>query len=94
MLAVGSAGYAWVVVTEPRALEEYKAASALAPDVLELPFWHAVTLASIGREADAAPIFKRVFAIEPIWADLLQRLPAAGLFPNDSALIERIRNLR
>jgi len=77
-----------------QALEEYKAASALAPEILELPFWHAVTLASIGREAEAAPIFKKVFAKEPIWADLLPRLPAAGLFPNDPALIERIRKLK
>ena len=77
-----------------QALEEYKAASALAPEILELPFWHAVTLASIGREAEAAPIFKKVFAKEPIWADLLPRLPAAGLFPNDQALIDRIRKLR
>ena len=76
------------------ALREYAAASKLAPEILELPFWHAVTLASIGREAEAAPIFKAVFAKEPIWADLLTRLPAAGLFPNDTALIERIRRLR
>ena len=56
------------------------AAPRLAPEILELPFWHAVTLASIGREAEAAPIFKSVFAKEPIWADLLTRLPAAGSF--------------
>ena len=76
------------------ALREYAAASKLAPEILELPFWHAVTLASIGREAEAAPIFKAVFAKEPVWADLLTRLPAAGLFPNDTALIQRIRRLR
>ena len=77
-----------------QALEEYKAASRLAPEILELPFWHAVTLASIGREAEAEPIFRAVFANEPIWADLLTRLPAAGLFPDDAALIGRIRALR
>jgi uncharacterized Ntn-hydrolase superfamily protein len=76
------------------ALEEYKAASRLAPEIAELPFWHAVTLASIGREAEAAPIFKAVFAKEPIWATLLERLPAAGLFPNDPALIKRIQALK
>lgn len=76
------------------ALEEYKAASVLAPEILELPFWHAVTLASIGREAEAAPIFTAVFAKEPVWADLLERLPTAGLFPDDPALIARIRALR
>jgi uncharacterized Ntn-hydrolase superfamily protein len=75
------------------ALNEYREASKLAPEILELPFWHAVTLASIGREAEATPIFKQVFAKEPIWADLLERLPAAGLFPNDPALIARLRKL-
>jgi len=85
------------LMTEKRveeALREYAAASKLAPEILELPFWHAVTLASIGREAEAAPIFKAVFAKEPVWADLLTRLPAAGLFPNDPALLQRIRRLR
>ena len=76
------------------ALREYAAASKLAPEIVELPFWHAVTLASIGREAEAVPIFKAVFAKEPIWAELLTRLPASGLFPNDPALLERIRRLR
>ena len=76
------------------ALKEYEAASRLAPEIVELPFWHAVTLASIGREAEAAPIFKAVFAKEPIWATLLERLPAAGLFPDDAALIKRIQALK
>jgi uncharacterized Ntn-hydrolase superfamily protein len=76
------------------ALKAYEAASQLAPEIVELPFWHAVTLASIGREKEAMAIFKAVFAKEPIWADLLQRLPAAGLFPNDRALIDRIRALK
>jgi uncharacterized Ntn-hydrolase superfamily protein len=75
------------------ALREYQAASRLAPEVLELPFWHAVTLASIGREAEAAPIFTTVFAKEPQWLELLGRLPAAGLFPDDAALLGRIRAL-
>jgi uncharacterized Ntn-hydrolase superfamily protein len=75
------------------ALKEYEAASQLAPEIAELPFWHAVTLASIGREAEAVPIFKAVFAKEPIWSELLGRLPAAGLFPNDPALIKRIQAL-
>jgi uncharacterized Ntn-hydrolase superfamily protein len=75
------------------ALAEYREASRLAPEVLELPFWHAATLASIGREAEAAPIFTAVFAVEPQWVELLGRLPAAGLFPDDAALIGRIRAL-
>jgi uncharacterized Ntn-hydrolase superfamily protein len=76
------------------ALAEYKAAAALAPEIQELPFWHAMTLVSIGREAEARPILEAVFAKEPWWADLVPRLPAAGLLPDDPALIARIVGLR
>jgi uncharacterized Ntn-hydrolase superfamily protein len=76
------------------ALKEYAAAASIAPEIVELPFWHAVTLASIGREAEAKPIFEAVFAKEPAWADLIPRLPPAGLLPNDTGLIDRIRALR
>jgi uncharacterized Ntn-hydrolase superfamily protein len=76
------------------ALKEYAAAAEIAPEIVELPFWHAVTLASIGREAEAAPIFRAVFAKEPVWADLVPRLPASGLLPDDKGLIERIVALR
>jgi uncharacterized Ntn-hydrolase superfamily protein len=77
-----------------RALKEYAAAAKLAPEIAELPFWHAVTLASIGREAEARPLFEAVFAREPTWADLIRRLPAAGLLPDDPALIDRIVRLK
>ncbi|MCU0248710.1 MAG: DUF1028 domain-containing protein [Vicinamibacterales bacterium] len=76
------------------ALKEYTAAGELAPEILELPFWQAVTLVVVGREAEAAPIFRRVFAKEPAWADLVPRLPAAGQLPDDPALISRIVALR
>ena len=76
------------------ALQEYAASAQLAPEIVELPFWQAVTLASIGKEAEAAPIFTAVFAKEPIWAELLERLPGAGLFPDDKALIARIKQLK
>ena len=72
------------------ALKEYEASSKIAPEIQELPFWHAVTLASVGREKEAAPIFRSVFAKEPQWVGLLTRLPAAGLMPNDPALMKRI----
>ena len=72
------------------ALKEYAAAASIAPEIVELPFWQAVTLASIGREADAKPIFEAVFAKEPAWGELVPRLPAAGLLPDDKSLIERI----
>jgi hypothetical protein len=76
------------------ALKEYAAAEQIAPEIQELPFWHAVTLVSVGREAEAVPILTAVFAKEPFWADLLPRLPAAGLLPGDPALIKRLQALR
>jgi uncharacterized Ntn-hydrolase superfamily protein len=73
------------------ALVQYAKAADLAPEIPELPFWQAVTLASIGREAEAMPIFKRVFARERRWVDLVPRLPASKLLPDDPALIARIQ---
>ncbi|MGE3888538.1 MAG: DUF1028 domain-containing protein [Vicinamibacterales bacterium] len=94
--AYGHANRGDELMTEKKvdeALVEYAAASKLAPEIVELPFWHAVTLASIGREAEAAPIFKAVFAKEPLWLEMLERLPAAGLFPDDPSLLARIKAL-
>jgi uncharacterized Ntn-hydrolase superfamily protein len=75
------------------ALKEYTEAARLAPEIEELPFWQAVTLASVGREAEAVPIFRAVFAKDPVWADLVERLPASKILPDDPALIARIRAL-
>ncbi len=49
-----------------------------------------MTLASVGREAEARPIFQKVFAAEPKWAELVPRLPASKLLPADPELIKRI----
>jgi uncharacterized Ntn-hydrolase superfamily protein len=68
----------------------YSHAAELAPQVVELPFWQAVTLFGVGDEATALPLFARVFAAEPDWARLVPRLPAAGLLPDDPAALQRI----
>jgi len=44
------------------ALAEYAAAAALAPDNLEVLYWHAVTLATNGMVERSLPMFRRVFA--------------------------------
>ncbi len=72
------------------ALGHYTKATAMAPEIAELPFWQAVTLFVAGQEDKALPLFKDVFAREPRWAKLVPRLPAAGLLPADSKAIERI----
>lgn len=68
-------------------------ALALAPDLMELRFWSAVTLFRVGREDEALDIFAEVFAKEPIWLEVVPRLVSAGLAPNDPAVIKRITDV-
>jgi len=77
-----------------QALAAYREAAQLAPDFDELPFWHALTLAELDRMDEAAPIFKTVFKLNPNWAELVKRLPAAGLLKNDPVLLQRILTLK
>ncbi|MEM7052270.1 MAG: DUF1028 domain-containing protein [Acidobacteriota bacterium] len=72
------------------ALGHYTAAAKLAPDIVELPFWQAVTLYDSGRRKEALPIFRKVFAAEPRWAELIRRLPASGLLPEGPEVMEEI----
>jgi predicted Zn-dependent protease len=73
-----------------KASEEYKAAQTLAPEIVEIPFWHAVTLVGSDRADDALPIFHEVFRREPRWRELIPRLVDAGLLPDDRSLLRRI----
>jgi uncharacterized Ntn-hydrolase superfamily protein len=73
-----------------KASAAYSGAARLVPDNHETIFWHAVTLASAGREDDAMPLFAEAFERWPLWRELVQRLPASGLLPDDPALMQRI----
>ena len=72
------------------ALREYEAAHAGQPDNPELAFWHAVALASAGREHEARPLFEQAYRSHDGWREVLRRLPAAGLFPDDEQLLARM----
>jgi uncharacterized Ntn-hydrolase superfamily protein len=75
------------------ALREYAAAEAMVPDSAtngEMVFWHAVTLANLGRVDEALPLFRRAFAQDANWRELVRRLPAAGQMPDDDAVLRRI----
>ena len=69
---------------------EYEQASRLAPDNVELKFWHAVTLATNNQLAKALPIFKEVFKADENWRILIPRLVKSELLPNDEKLIKEI----
>lgn len=72
------------------AVEEYRAAEALLPGESEPIFWHAVTLAGVGRTEEAVPLFAEAFRMRGEWRELVPRLVPAGLLPDDPELIERI----
>ena len=72
------------------ALAEYRTAHAEQPDNPELAFWHGVTLAANGHEAEARELLERAYADREGWRELLRRLPEAGLFPDDEALLLRL----
>lgn len=72
------------------ALAAYSAAEKMSPDNDEAVFWHAATLAAIDRVDESLPLFRKAFAMNPAWRELVQRLPASDLLPKDPALMKRI----
>lgn len=75
------------------AMASYSAAMELVRDEAtngEAPFWVGITLAGIGREGEAFPYLARAYAQDPRWAELVSRLPAAGLLPDDAELVQRL----
>jgi uncharacterized Ntn-hydrolase superfamily protein len=76
-----------------RALKMYEQAMALAPDVVELQFWAAVSMYANHRETEARALFRKVFAREARWVPLVPRLAKAGLFPDDAKKIADVQGL-
>lgn len=72
------------------AKDKYSMAAAMAPEIEEMPFWQAVTLADTGHIDEALPIFESVFRKNRDWAELVIRLPASGLLKADKEMMKRI----
>jgi tetratricopeptide (TPR) repeat protein len=73
--------------------ELYGKATSILPDAAtngEAVFWTGISYAAGGRVDEALPWLRRAHAVHARWADLIPRLPAAGLLPNDPALIQRL----
>lgn len=60
------------------AMNEYSAAEKMFPKNEEMKYWHAVTLANIGKLDKALPLFKTVFKQNKNWATLTPRLIGVG----------------
>jgi uncharacterized Ntn-hydrolase superfamily protein len=76
------------------AMAAYAEAAKLAPEVVELQFWAAVTMFTEGQEEEALRTFRQVFYQERRWADLVPRLAQVGLFPNDPEKIRKVTALK
>jgi len=72
------------------AAAEYAKAEAGVGDNVEASFWAGVSLAAAGQEESARALLAKSFARHDGWKELLRRLPGAGMFPDDPALIERL----
>lgn len=87
-LKLNEGDLAWTEGDRDGALQAYGESLALAPDEAtngEAAFWVGITLASGGDTAGALPYLRRAYAQDARWAELVGRLPAAGLLPDDPA---------
>lgn len=87
-------GDEWVVKGDiEKALAAYRQALEIVPDEAtngEAAFWVGVTLADTGDPEQAIPYLARAYQQDKRWAELLPRLPASQLLPDDPALIDRL----
>ena len=70
----------------------YGDAARRAPGNPEVLFWYGISLANAGRVDDAVARLREVYAIDDAWKDLPARLVAAGLLPDDAALVRRLES--
>ena len=72
------------------ALDAYRAAESMFPGNLEMRYWHAVSLANLGRIEEALPMFASIFCQDPNWRTLTARLPAVGVLDVGAGELERV----
>jgi len=76
------------------ALREYGLAEKLFPENLEMQYWHAVSLANIGKVQEAQPIFLEIFCRDPNWRTLTKRIYDVGLLNLEPKQLQRIIEIK
>ncbi|MEO0561433.1 MAG: DUF1028 domain-containing protein, partial [Chloroflexota bacterium] len=92
--SLGHAAFADGHVDE--ALNTWATARAMAPELEEIAFWQAVTLADAGEIAQAVDVFGPVFEMDPLrdqWVELVTRLEAAKIITRPGAAAEFVAAL-
>lgn len=72
------------------AMQEYSTAEKMFPDNEEMKYWHAVTLANIGKITESLPLFKEVFKKNINWVALTPRLIKSNLLLVDEKSLKKI----
>ena len=72
------------------ARSHYSKAEALAPDNLEIRFWHAVSLLNAGKPEAALPLLAPVLAADEGLRELLPRLVDAGILKTDRQTLQKL----
>jgi uncharacterized Ntn-hydrolase superfamily protein len=91
-------GDEWVTKGDlEKALAAYHDATTLVPDSAtngEAAFWVGITLADAGRVDEAIPYLRRAYTQHARWAELVPRLPASQLLPENGVVDRLVRGMR
>lgn len=74
----------------PKALAEYGAAQEMFPDNVEMKYWHAVSLANLGRVEESLPIFEKTFKASENWKVVTKHIVKSGILTVSEADLKRI----
>ena len=83
----------WTLGQVDQAMAAYQAAGQAVPDAAtngEAAFWIGITLANGESPDQAIPYLRRAYAQDPRWAELVSRLPASKLLPDDPKLVDKL----
>jgi uncharacterized Ntn-hydrolase superfamily protein len=76
------------------AFVEYDLSVKMAPEVDELKFWKAVTLAANGRVNESIPIFRDAFKLNPDWKIFLKKLVNNSLYPITEEMYSKVTSVK
>ncbi len=74
-----------------KAMEAFREAESMLPDEAtngEVVFWTGISLASIEKIEEAVPYLQRAYIQNTRLEEVVRRLPASGLLPDDDGLVQ------
>lgn len=75
------------------AMQEYEAAMKMFPKNLEMQYWTAIAMVNNKQLDKAAPMLKKIFALDKNWRELTRRLPKVNLLNVSESELKKILSL-